>query len=243
MDLKQEIQEKDVVILPPMDYKESCAMVRHSGLFPTCTILDPWYNRGVGGEMPLAEYDVFIHDLLERTARICDVIYLWGFPEIIGAYVRDAPIGFSLTGFLTWYYKNCPTVIKGWRSSQQSCLQFQRYMTDLHPENFMSPEAREKFEEGKARFIPGPSSVIEESLLCGFVGKKEQVGHPAQKPSAVFEKLILMATEPGDIVFDPMAGSGTTAAAARKLGRRAIVCDHDSQYIEMIKKRLKLPTK
>ena len=41
------------------------------------------------------------------------------------------------------------------------------------------------------RFIPGPNSVIEESLLVGFVGKKEQTGHPAQKPEKVYERLLL----------------------------------------------------
>ena len=86
--------------------------------------------------------------------------------------------------------------------------------------------------------VPGPTSVFEAPLLCGFVGKKEQCGHPAQKPIAVFEKLILMSSQPDEIIFDPMAGSGTTAAAALATGRKAIVCDENPEYIEMMENRL-----
>jgi DNA modification methylase len=47
-------------------------------------------------------------------------------------------------------------------------------------------------------------------LLIGFVGKNEQTGHPAQKPVAVYDKLIRMVTVADDLIFDPMCGSGTT---------------------------------
>ena len=47
-----------------------------------------------------------------------------------------------------------------------------------------------------------------------------------------------MATEKGDVVFDPMAGSGTTAACAKKNGIKSIVCDMNEQYIQMIENRM-----
>lgn len=56
------------------------------------------------------------------------------------------------------------------------------------------------------RFVPGPSSVIEAPLIVGFVGKKERTGHPSQKPESVYEKLILMSTQPDDLIIDLMAG-------------------------------------
>jgi site-specific DNA-methyltransferase (adenine-specific) len=56
--------------------------------------------------------------------------------------------------------------------------------------------------------------VIESPLLIGFVGKKEQTGHPAQKPVAVYDKLIPMVTAEDDLIFDPPCGSGTTAVVA-----------------------------
>ena len=45
--------------------------------------------------------------------------------------------------------------------------------------------------------------------------------HPTQKPVALLEKLIKIFTDPGDIVIDPVAGSGSTIVAAENLGRKA----------------------
>lgn len=98
-----------------------------------------------------------------------------------------------MSAWLTWYYKNCPSVIRGWRSSQNACIQFMKEGYSLHPEHFLNDVQKVKFEEGKMRFVPGPPSVIEEPLIIGFVGKKEQTGHPSQKPEAVFDKLLMMA--------------------------------------------------
>ncbi len=237
MSLKDAIEQNDIIILPPMDVFDSVALVEKSGIHCTATILDPWYNSGVGGTIPLDEYDAFIYELLRCSGELSDVLYLWGFPEIVGEYVRRPPEGFTAT-WLTWYYKNCPSVIRGWRSSQQACIQYKRKEARLHPENFLEGEKLERYKSGKMRFVPGPSSVIEVPLVIGFVGKKEQQGHPAQKAEAVIAPLLLMSSCPRDIVFDPMAGSGTTAAVARRLGRKCIVCDKEEEYIQMMERRL-----
>ncbi len=44
----------------------------------------------------------------------------------------------------------------------------------MYPENFFNPQQQLRFEESNMRFIPGPTSVIEEALLVGFVGKKDR---------------------------------------------------------------------
>ncbi len=232
------LENDGIVILPPMDVFESMAIVKESGVQINCTMLDPWYNKGYGGELPIEEYDQFIAKLLNTAAEFSDLMYLWGFPEVIGPYVRYAPSNFYMAAWLTWYYKNCPSVIRGWRSSQNACLQFMKKGHKLHPENFLNAEQQEKYDAGKMRFIPGPPSVIEAPLIIGFVGKNEKTGHPSQKPEAVFDKLILMANTKGDVVFDPMAGSGTSAACAKKNGMKCIVCDMNEEYIQMIENRL-----
>ena len=242
LELRQQIMDmldlEGIAILPPMDVINSLALIRELQIPISCTMFDPWYNKGIGGAIPLLEYDEFISNLLIGAAPFSSHIYLWGFPEIIGAYVRSAPNGFSMTAWLTWYYKNCPSVIRGWRSSQNSCIHFSKdAVSKLHPENFLNDEQLDRYNTGKMRFIPGPSSVIEEPLIIGFVGKNEKTGHPAQKPEKVFNRLIQMATTENEIVLDPMAGSGTTAAVAMKIGRKAIVCDSSPEYIEMIEVR------
>lgn len=88
--------------------------------------------------------------------------------------------------------------------------------------------------------MPGPPSVIEAALNIGFIGKKEQTGHPSQKPISVYEPLLRMTTIPGDSVLDLMAGSGTTGALCSPLGITAILCDESEEYIKLMEKRLNM---
>ncbi|NLI52744.1 MAG: site-specific DNA-methyltransferase [Clostridiales bacterium] len=53
----------------------------------------------------------------------------------------------------------------------------------------------------------------------------ERVGYATQKPEALLNRVILASSRPGDLVCDLFSGSGTTAAAASKLGRRFLVAD------------------
>jgi site-specific DNA-methyltransferase (adenine-specific) len=108
----------------------------------------------------------------------------------------------------------------------------------LYPEHFLNEAQLAKKAEGKLRYMPGPPSVFNVPLNIGFVGKKEQTGHPSQKPIAVYEPLYKMTTKPGDLVLDPMAGSGTTGAVAKTLGFRAVLNDVEPKYVELMEKRL-----
>jgi site-specific DNA-methyltransferase (adenine-specific) len=185
-----------------------------------------------------SDYYEWLFTVLTETAKVSDNIFLWGFPEIVYKTLDNLPNQFQLVAWLTWYYKNCPSVIRGWRSAQYACLHIAKPTAKLYPEHFLNGIQLEKQEKGKLRYIPGPPTVIEAPLEIGFVGKKEQTGHPAQKPVKTIEPLITMTTKEGDLVLDPMCGSGTTGVVCRKLNRRAILCDHEQKYIEMTERRL-----
>ena len=58
----------------------------------------------------------------------------------------------------------------------------------------------------------------------------ENTDHPTQKPEKLLAKLILASSQPGDLVFDPFLGSGTTAVVAKKLGRRYCGIELNEQY-------------
>jgi len=66
----------------------------------------------------------------------------------------------------------------------------------------------------------------------------ERTGYPTQKPRALLERIIRCATEPGALVVDGFAGSGTTAVAAHACGRRAIVADKSPVAIATARARL-----
>ncbi len=199
-------------------------------------MLDPWYNKGVGGVRD--DYVDWVTALLEAAGRIAPHVYLWGFPEIVAAFVDRIPAPLALEAWLTWYYKNSPSVIRGWRSAQMTCLHLRRADGSMHPEAFLNEAQLAKAAEGKLRYVPGPPSVIESALLVGFIGRNEQTGHPSQKPVKVYDPLLRMATVAGELVLDPMCGSGTTGAVARTLDRRAVLADCSEDYVAMVEARL-----
>jgi site-specific DNA-methyltransferase (adenine-specific) len=62
--------------------------------------------------------------------------------------------------------------------------------------------------------------------------------HPTQKPVSLIESLIRDFTDPGDLVLDPFAGSGTTGVACKRLGRRFIGWEKDPKYHAIAQKRI-----
>lgn len=71
---------------------------------------------------------------------------------------------------------------------------------------------------------------------------KRRDEHPCQLPVHLLERLILMTTDENDIILDPFVGTGTTAVAAKKLGRRYIGVDIDPKYVEISKRKLEKTT-
>lgn len=62
--------------------------------------------------------------------------------------------------------------------------------------------------------------------------------HPCQLPVALLERLILMSTDENDIVLDPFVGTGTTVLAAKRLGRRYVGIDLNTEYTEISQRKL-----
>ena len=67
---------------------------------------------------------------------------------------------------------------------------------------------------------------------------RERLGYATQKPEALLERIIKLASHEGDLVADFFAGSGTTAAVAERLGRRWIACDLGRFAVHTTRKRL-----
>ncbi|MEX2703997.1 MAG: site-specific DNA-methyltransferase [Candidatus Freyrarchaeum guaymaensis] len=62
--------------------------------------------------------------------------------------------------------------------------------------------------------------------------------HLQQSPVALLLRIVLTSTMPGDLVLDPLAGTGTTLVVAKQLGRNFIGIEVDPEYVKIIKKRL-----
>lgn len=66
---------------------------------------------------------------------------------------------------------------------------------------------------------------------------REKTGYPTQKPLGILRRIIQASSNPGEVVMDFFAGSGTTGAACIELGRRFILVDNNPQALKVMAKR------
>ncbi|HUX60912.1 MAG TPA: site-specific DNA-methyltransferase [Ignavibacteriaceae bacterium] len=98
------------------------------------------------------------------------------------------------------------------------------------------PKDWDDIEEGRYR-VTHPSNIWTD-ITVPFWSMPENTEHPTQKPEKLLAKIILASSNPGDLVFDPFLGSGTTAVVAKKLGRNYSGIEIDEYYCSLAEKRL-----
>ena len=100
-------------------------------------------------------------------------------------------------------------------------------------EPYMAPGlvTKEKAERGKL-----PTDVWWHTIVSPT--GKEKTGYPTQKPEGLLRRMITASTREGDRVLDFFAGSGTTGAVARALGRRFVLVDENPEAIDVMRARL-----
>ena len=79
-----------------------------------------------------------------------------------------------------------------------------------------------------------------DDISVPFWSMPENTDHPTQKPEKLYAKLILASSKPGDIVFDPFLGSGTTSVVAKKLDRHWCGIELSEEYCLLAEKRLEM---
>ena len=103
------------------------------------------------------------------------------------------------------------------------------------------PKDWDESEDGNFR-ITYPSNFWDD-ISIPFWSMPENTDHPTQKPEKLYAKLILASSKPGDIVFDPFLGSGTTGVVAKKLGRNYCGIEMNQEYCLWTEKRLQMAEK
>ena len=92
-----------------------------------------------------------------------------------------------------------------------------------------------KDETGKVVYINSTHKTVDDVWRMSMLqpaDKVEPTGYPTQKPEHLIARVIQAASDPGDLVFDPFMGSGTTQAVAMKLGRRFLGSDINLAAVE-----------
>ena len=96
------------------------------------------------------------------------------------------------------------------------------------------PQRKQYLDEGKGVAI----QTIWDDISSLATGSKEKIGYPTQKPEALLERILKMASNEGDTILDCFVGGGTTVAVADKLNRNWIGIDQSVQAIKVTEFRL-----
>ncbi len=115
-------------------------------------------------------------------------------------------------------------------------VKLQRQVRAPYRDRAGNPKDWQDTEQGKFR-ATHPSNLWTD-ISVPFWSMPENTDHPTQKPEKLVAKMILASSNPGDVVFDPFLGSGTTSVVAKKLGRRYVGIEQEKLYCCLAQKRL-----
>lgn len=99
------------------------------------------------------------------------------------------------------------------------------------------PKGRKRWNGGGSHAVWDVPIVLNRSRA----DKSERV-HPTQKPLVLMGQLVEQFTDPGEVILDPVAGSGTLGVAAKRLGRRAVLVEQQERHCEAAAVRLSSET-
>jgi len=116
--------------------------------------------------------------------------------------------------------------------------QLKRFTEDKNGRKFKSITKDKVIYLDEAKGVPITDVWTDIASFQTIVNSPEITGYPTQKPEALLYRIIKASSNPGDLVLDCFAGSGTTLAVAEKLGRRWIGVDCGKLAIYTMQKRL-----
>lgn len=231
---------------------------------------DPPYNLGKAEWDEFKSQDEYIDWSLEwikEAARVLKdqgTLYICGFSEILADIRRPAARLFASCRWLVWHYKNKANLRNDWGRSHESILCFRKSKDFIfnvddvripygnHTLKYpVHPQAESsQYGNGKKECQPWephplgakPRDVFEIPVTSNGMGEKTP--HPTQKPEELLRRILLASSNPGGLVIDPFAGSGTTLVCAEQLQRRWAGCDINPEYCSWAVARLeKVPAR
>lgn len=186
--------------------------------------------------------------LLKSTASIyicCD----WQSSPAVFAAIKNR---FQVRNRITWEREKGRGASKNWKNASEDiwfCTVSNSYTFNVDAVKLKRkvmapytvkgvPKDWERTEAGNYR-LTHPSNLWTD-LTIPFWSMPENTDHPTQKPEKLIAKIILASSHPGDVIFDPFLGSGTTSVVAKKLGRQFFGVELDELYCCLTEKRLEL---
>lgn len=220
---------------------------------------DPPYNLQLGGELlrpdnskvdavddewdqfeSFAAYDRFTRAWLAECRR---VLKPDGAIWVIGSYHNVFRLGSALQDLGYWVLND---II--WRKANPMPNFKGTRFTNAHETLIWAARSREQkrytFNYDALKAFNEDTQMRSDWHLALCTGEERlkdddgQKAHPTQKPESLLYRVLLASTKAGDIVLDPFFGTGTTGAAARRLGRHFIGIERDETYAALARKRI-----
>lgn len=161
--------------------------------------------------------DFYPEDWADEFIRILKPtgnLFIFTSYNMIGRWYNCLDHKFDTTNFMIWHKTNpAPKIFKA--GFLNSCEMIFTCWNKKHTWNFSTQAEMHNFLE---------------SPICMRPERLSNPKHPSQKPIKILKKLIEIASNPGDIIFDPFMGVGSTGVAALELKRRFIGVEIDMRY-------------
>lgn len=232
--------------LPAPYYADEAVTLYHGD----CLALLPLIGR-VDHVITDPPYEAEAHTKARRCAKRGGIVeeYQIDFGQI-DEETRDAVSDRFAALAARWVLVFCQVEAVGrWRETlERSGLRWIRGQVWVKPDStpqFTGDRPAQGFEciatahaQGRSRWNGGGRRGVYDHCVNDFGRLTGGRPHPTQKPLALMRELVRLFTDPGDVILDPFAGSGTTGLAARIEGRRAIMIEREERYCEVIAKRL-----
>lgn len=226
--------------------------------FADLLILDPPYNKhktfGGNAFKPLTagEYAEWFGSWfvpLLRTLKRTASIYVcadWSSSSALYPILAECV---TIRNRITWEREKGRGAMANWKSAAEDiwfCTMSDDYYFDVDAVKLRRSVRAPYRENGEPKdWIDGddkyrlthPSNFWGD-LTVPFWSMPENTDHPTQKPEKLLAKLVLASSKPGDLVFDPFLGSGTTSVVAKKLGRHYLGIERELEYAVLAEKRL-----
>lgn len=196
-------------------------------------------------QMPLDEYKRFLKARIEqghRVLRETGSFFLHVDPRIVhhARLIMDEVFGpHHFINEIIWAYDYGGRPRDRWPPKHDNILWYGKSGTWTFNSNaidripYMAPNlvGPEKAAKGKLPTDTWWMTIVPTS-------GQERTGYPTQKPERLLERIIVACSNPGDLVVDFFAGSGTTGVVAQRLGRRWIMIDNNPEAVRICLERL-----
>lgn len=225
-------------------------------------VTDPPYNltKAFNGntfkQTTLDQYEDWLNSWvpeLRRLLKPTGSIYVCGDWRSSAAIHRVLLAHFTVRNRISWEREKGRGAKTNWKNNTEDIwfatvsddyvfnvddVKLKRRVIAPYTDDKGKPKDWEQTEQGGFR-TTHPSNIWTD-LTVPFWSMPENTDHPTQKPEKLLAKIILASSNPGDIVFDPFLGSGTTSVVAKKLGRHYVGVEMDREYCCLAERRLEL---